>query len=665
MKSYISIVILIILLAGPLYSYGQKEAPTNVQIRPLTFIVRNGGYIKEIASRIHVPVGEILKANNIRSKKFLAYPGLKLIIPVPIQPRTWDPSREGHTGRSPSKEDRHESQEFEIAIDTSNFLLEEDFINFTSAQEDSIEFENINKHIRKIDKRIQTLYFKIDSMKQVDFKFEDESAPDPTHITDNIKMSRDKYYSESPLGRQADSLKSVKVWLWQRRTVLRNQITDYENLVENAAYSQHTYRHQQDVDRGFGDNLVYESKYLISKDPSMANIKNRFLSSAASEDPAVASKADKDLVERNEPAISRTSRENVVVHLKFDYAPLTMQTRMPEIKSTNAYPHGLKLLTGRTVEPPADNPPPKKEVLEQTRDIRSDDKHTGTFITSPAQRSAIVTPETQTNNILEKEKPVNTNPAISHAPDSIQTARTKPVPKGAANESAKKPKYLEPVDSVTRIKGQFYIILAREALEIGDFKGADKNLTKSLDLNPNNAEAWMLHADIYLTQGATEQSLKEYIIAGEIDSLNPKVFYNIALIYAKNNSQKAIANFTKALRANDKYILAYMGRATLYMDGKEYEKAAADYTKVLAIDKLNSAALKGRGGARMELRKYAEAIADFDSYLQIEKPDGFVLFQRGLCKIYSNELLKGCLDLSSSKDLGFKEAEKAIKKYCQ
>ena len=665
MKAYLSIVILITLFSGPLYIYGQKEVSTNVPVRPITFIVRTGGYIKEIAARIHVPVGEILKANNIRSKKFLAYPGFKLIIPVPIQPRTWDPSKEERTGRSPSKEDRHESQEFEIAIDTSNFLLEEDFINLISAQNDSIEFENIGKHIRKIDKRIQTLYFKIDSMKQVDFKFEDESAPDPAHIADNIKMSRDKYFSESPLGRQVDSLKSLKVWLGQRRTVLRNQITDYEYLVENAAYSEHTYHHEQAVDRGFGDNLVYESKYLISKNPALANDKNRFLSSALAEVPAVGSRADKDLVERNEPAISRTSRENVVIHQRFDYAPLTMQTHLPEIKSANTYPHGLKLLTGRTVEPPADNPPPKKEILEKTRDIRSDDKHTGTFITSPAQRSAIVTPETLTNSTIEKEKPVNANQPNSRAPDSTQTARNKPATKGTGSESAKKPKYLEPVDSVSRIKGQFYIILAREALEKGDFKAADKNLMKSLDINPNSAEAWMLHADIYLTQGATEQSLKEYLIAGEIDSLNPKVFYNIALIYAKNNSQKAIANFSRAILANEKYLLAYMGRASLYMDGKDYERAAADYTKVLAIDKLNSAAFKGRGGARMELRKFTEAIADFDSYLQIEKPDGFVLFQRGLCKIYSNELLKGCLDLSSAKDLGFKEAEKAIKKYCQ
>jgi len=69
--------------------------------------------------------------------------------------------------------------------------------------------------------------------------------------------------------------------------------------------------------------------------------------------------------------------------------------------------------------------------------------------------------------------------------------------------------------------------------------------------------------------------------------------------------------------------------------------------------------------ARMEKRKYADAITDFDTYLLIEKPDGLVLFQRGLCKIYSNDLLNGCIDLAAARDLGFKEAGNAIKKFCQ
>jgi Tfp pilus assembly protein PilF len=68
---------------------------------------------------------------------------------------------------------------------------------------------------------------------------------------------------------------------------------------------------------------------------------------------------------------------------------------------------------------------------------------------------------------------------------------------------------------VSRIKAEFYLIRARQALEKGDFTEGDKYLRKSLDLNPNNAASWMLHADLYLTMGAAQKALKEYIISCE------------------------------------------------------------------------------------------------------------------------------------------------------
>jgi hypothetical protein len=67
----------------------------------------------------------------------------------------------------------------------------------------------------------------------------------------------------------------------------------------------------------------------------------------------------------------------------------------------------------------------------------------------------------------------------------------------------------------------------------------------------------------------------------------------------------------------------------------------------------------------METRKFADAVQDFNQYLEIEDPDGYVIYQRGISKILSNSLLQGCLDLSSALELGFKDAEKAIKKFCE
>lgn len=270
------------------------------------------------------------------------------------------------------------------------------------------------------------------------------------------------------------------------------------------------------------------------------------------------------------------------------------------------------------------------------------------------------------STMLYKEKKINVDPLASYKTDSNFMATDVQLKEIAITEVKNKPRYLIPVDSVSKIKGEFYLIRARQVLERGDFKEGDKYLRKSLELDPNNASTWMLHADLCLTTGAADKALKEYAISSEIDSTNPKVFYNIALLYSKaNDNQKAYKYFSRATDVNDKYLLAYMGRATVLMDERDYEGAIQDYDKTLSINRYYSPAYKGRALAKMEAHKFEDAIVDFNQYLEIEDPDGYILYQRGIAKILSNNLLQGCLDLSSSLELGFKEADRAIKKFCQ
>ncbi|MBS1624767.1 MAG: LysM peptidoglycan-binding domain-containing protein [Bacteroidetes bacterium] len=270
------------------------------------------------------------------------------------------------------------------------------------------------------------------------------------------------------------------------------------------------------------------------------------------------------------------------------------------------------------------------------------------------------------STMLYREKKINADPLASYKTDSNFMATDVMLKEIPITEVKNKPKYLIPVDSVSKIKGEFYLIRARQVLERGDFKEGDKYLRKSLELDPNNASTWMLHADLCLTTGAADKALKEYAISSEIDSTNPKVFYNIALLYSKaNDNQKAYKYFSRATDVNDKYLLAYMGRATVLMDERDYEGAIQDYDKTLSINRYYSPAYKGRALAKMEAHKFEDAVVDFNQYLEIEDPDGYVLYQRGIAKILSNNLLQGCLDLSSSLELGFKEADRAIKKFCQ
>ncbi|MFN8310991.1 MAG: tetratricopeptide repeat protein [Chitinophagales bacterium] len=270
------------------------------------------------------------------------------------------------------------------------------------------------------------------------------------------------------------------------------------------------------------------------------------------------------------------------------------------------------------------------------------------------------------SSAFRRETRVSEDPLNAYKTDSNFVMRTVEIKEIPVIAYKNRPKYLMPVDSVSRIKADFYMIRARNSLEHGDFKEGEKFLRKSLELNPNNAAAWMLHADLYLTTGLVDKALKEYVIASEIDSTNPKVFYNMALLFIKaNDDEKGFQYLSKAIDLNEKYLLAYMGRASLLVKQRDYLGAINDYDEVLKINKFYTPAMKQRGLVKMEAHLFESAVKDFDSYLEIEDPDGYVLYQRGISKCYSKNLLQGCLDFSSALELGFKEAERAIKHFCQ
>ena len=637
-------------------------------VKNVEFIVRNGDQIKNIAARIKVPARDIVKLNKLHSRNYLAYPGQRLIIPVPVQPKVWDPTKEDLTGNTPSTEDRKGSVDFELVIDSTNYRLAEDFISMSDAIADSVEYANIESHMNRLEKRINYLYYKIDSFKKADFKFEYDDAEKNTILV-KMKDARDKFYSDGPMGKQIDSMKEEKKKLGYRRIVLRGQASEYEYLSENASYSEHNFKKDgKEKPANWGDHLNYQSAYEKNKPKPVYRLPGLI------------------------PVFSNVDKDNYVDR------PLTLQIdtlpAKPAFTQTYIEPNRA-VSSPQAATPPVKNETPQPAKVTVQKEPLLTEPENVNLLDNASEEEVPFTHFKTDFALLKKQKftteiaigyiarPLLTMfavAAISFAPvgaDAASSGRTQatslsenindtePANSFTGNEY-NRDHYLTPADSVTRIKGEFYHIRARQAMDKGDFTNGDKFLRKSLAINPNNAEVWILHADLLLSFGSSDQALKEYMISSEINPNNPKVFYNIALLYNKSkNTEKAYDYFSRAIIASDKYVLAFMGRASLSMDKKDYDAAIQDYDQALVINKYFTPAMQARGIAKMEVRKFADAISDFDHYLALEKPDGYVFFQRGLSKVYSNDLLQGCLDLSKAQELGFKDAEKAIKKFCQ
>jgi tetratricopeptide (TPR) repeat protein len=88
--------------------------------------------------------------------------------------------------------------------------------------------------------------------------------------------------------------------------------------------------------------------------------------------------------------------------------------------------------------------------------------------------------------------------------------------------------------------------------------------------------------------------------------------------YARQQYDKAIADYTQALQLDPSYAVAYYNRGIAYDDLEQYDKAIADYDQALQLDSSYTKAYYSRGNAYYALRQYDKAIADYDQALQLD-----------------------------------------------
>jgi tetratricopeptide (TPR) repeat protein len=251
--------------------------------------------------------------------------------------------------------------------------------------------------------------------------------------------------------------------------------------------------------------------------------------------------------------------------------------------------------------------------------------------------------------------------------DSSKVTRSFTVDEVVIKKSKKTGKFKmgDKVDAIGIDKSRFFLSRAIMEIDKGNYKKAIEYSDKSIDLNPNYTEAYMLKGDIMASFGYFDKAYNQYEKANTVDSRIPQLHYNMGncLIYM-GKKEKALEKMGEAISIDPNYILAYSGRSSLLIDMKEYASALNDYNTILEINKYFYPALKGRGLAYLNLGQYPEAIKDFNQLLEYDKEDPSIYYHRGIAKMYLSEIYGACMDFLTSSERGYLEANKAINKYC-
>lgn len=147
-------------------------------------------------------------------------------------------------------------------------------------------------------------------------------------------------------------------------------------------------------------------------------------------------------------------------------------------------------------------------------------------------------------------------------------------------------------------------------------------------------------ANYYNTRGWTYDELKDFdkAIADYTQAirLNPKlaIAYNnrgIALKY-KGQVDAAFADFTRSAEIDPQEKYAFANRGEIYLERKQYDKALVDLTQAIRIDGKSTRAFYYRGIARLESGDPDLAFADF--FRAIELDPQYANPHYGLARVY-------------------------------
>jgi lipoprotein NlpI len=159
--------------------------------------------------------------------------------------------------------------------------------------------------------------------------------------------------------------------------------------------------------------------------------------------------------------------------------------------------------------------------------------------------------------------------------------------------------------------GQFFD-RAFERQKRWDLDGAIADYTRSIALDPRNAQAFNNRGEAKRQKGDLDGAIADYTLAIAIDPRHASASYNRGIARKrKGDLEGAIADYTQAIAINPKFAQAYNNRGFAKKQQGDLEGAIGDYTLAIAIDPKHAMACNNRGIAHYLNRSWTEALVDF------------------------------------------------------
>lgn len=133
-----------------------------------------------------------------------------------------------------------------------------------------------------------------------------------------------------------------------------------------------------------------------------------------------------------------------------------------------------------------------------------------------------------------------------------------------------------------------------------------------------SAEDYLNRAYEHLQKKQYDKAITDYTEAIRLDPKLSEAYLNRGVAYEKKKEfDKAIKGYSEVIRLAPRDKDAYFNRGVAYEKKEEYERAIRDYTEAIRLDPKDTEAYGNRGNAHKMLLKYDKAIEDYAKAIQL------------------------------------------------
>jgi len=137
--------------------------------------------------------------------------------------------------------------------------------------------------------------------------------------------------------------------------------------------------------------------------------------------------------------------------------------------------------------------------------------------------------------------------------------------------------------------------------------------------------------------------------------------------YKNKDNDGAIADYNKAIELNPEYVYTHYAKHSFKVSSamsKVISLAVRDYSRSIELNPDNEAAYVNRGNVKYSLKDYRGAKADCTKAIELNPDNVLAYFGRGFARRKLKDYYGACADWRKAANLGYTNAAKWVREYC-